>query len=74
MVAVDQLSRSMMLQFSFDLRASFRAHGTARCHNNTHACFVSQWEKEAEKEDYVRTTLTENSGPKFKFRLLHSLV
>ena len=74
MVAVDRLSRSMMLRFSFVLRASFRAHGTARCHNNTHAYFVSQWEKEAERQDYFRTTLTENSGPKFKFRMLRSLV
>ena len=77
-VAVDRLSRSMnqiMLQFSFViLRASFHAHGTAGCHNNTHAYFGSQWEKEAEREDYFRTTPTENSGPKFKFRLLRSLV
>ena len=64
----------MMLQFSFVLRASFRTHGTARFHNNTHAYFVSQWEKEAEREDSFGTTPTQNSGPKFKFRLLHSLV
>ena len=55
-------------------RASLRAHGSARRHNNTHAYFVSQWEKEAERDDYFRTTPTENSGPKFKFRLLRSLV
>ena len=47
---------------------------TARYHNNTHAYFVSQWEKEAEREDYFRTTLTEKSEPKFKFRLLRSHV
>ena len=47
-VAVDRLPRSMMLQFSFVLRASLRPHGSARCHNNTHAYFVSRWEKEAE--------------------------
>ena len=73
-VAVDRLPRSMMLQFSFVLRASLRAHGSARCHNNTHAYFVSWWEKEAEREDYFRTTPKENSGPKFKFRLLRSLI
>ena len=39
-----------------------------------HAYFVSPWEKEAERDDYFRTTPTENSGPKFKFRLLRSLV
>ena len=54
--------------------ASLRAHRSARCHNNTHAYFVSRWEKEAERDDYFRTAPTENSGPKFKFRLLHSLV
>ena len=54
--------------------ASLRAHGSARCHNNTHAYFVSGWEKEAERDDHFRTAPTENSGPKFKFRLLHSLV
>ena len=87
-VAVDRLSRSMMkasVQFRFcarvDLRraaslraASLRAHGSARCHNNTHAYFVSGWEKEAERNDHFQTAPTENSGPKFKFRLLHSLV
>ena len=74
-VAVDRLPRSMMLQFSFVFcAASLRAHGSARCHNNTHAYFVSRWEKEAERDDYFRTAPTENSGPKFKFRLLHSLV
>ena len=56
------------------LHVSFRAYGTAHCHNNTHAYLVSQWEKGAEREDYFQTTLTENFGPKFKFRLLHSLV
>ena len=54
--------------------ASLRAHGSARCHNNTHAYFVSGREKEAERNDHFRTAPTENSGPKFKFRLLHSLV
>ena len=73
-VAVDRLPRSMMLQFSFVLRASLRAHCSARCHNNTHAYFVSPWEKEAERDDYFRTAPTENSGPKFKFHLLRSLV
>ena len=61
------------VQFRF-CAASLRAHGSARCHNNTHAYFVSRWEKEAERNDYFRTAPTENSGPKFKFRLLHSLV
>ena len=74
MVAVDRLSRSMMLHFSFVLRASLHAHGSTHRHNNTHAYFVSRWEKEAERDDYFRTTPTENSGPKFKFRLLRSLV
>ena len=74
MVAVDRLQRSMMLQFSFVLRASLRACGSAHRHNNTHAYFVSHWEKEAERDDYFRTTPTENSGSKFKFRLLRSLV
>ena len=67
----------MMLHSSVQFRfcaASLRAHGSARCHNNTHAYFVSRWEKEAERDDYFRTAPTENSGPKFKFRLLHSLV
>ena len=73
-VAVDWLPRLMMLQFSFVLRASLCAHGSARCHNNTHAYFVSRWEKEAERDDYFRTTPTENSGPKFKFHLFRSLV
>ena len=73
-VAVDRLPWLMMLQVSFVLRASPRAHGSARCHNNTHAYFVSRWEKEAERDDYFRTAPTENSGPKFKFRLLPSLV
>ena len=73
-VAVDRLPRSMMLQFSFVLRASLRAHGSARRHNNTHVYFVSWWEKEAERDDYFRTTPTENSGPKFKFHLLRSLI
>ena len=73
-VAVDRLPRSMMLRFSFVLCVPLRAHGSARCHNNTHAHFVSRWEKEAERDDYFRTTPTEISGPKFKFRLLHSLV
>ena len=76
-VAVGQLSRSMMSSSELALgcgRASLRAHGSARCHNNTHAYFVSRWEKEAERDDYFRTAPTENSGPKFKFRLLHSLV
>ena len=54
--------------------ASLRAHGSARCHNNTHAYFVSGWEKEAERDDHFRAAPTENSGPKFKFRLLRSLV
>ena len=35
---------------------------------------VSGWEKEAERDDHFRTAPTENSGPKFKLRLLHSLV
>ena len=74
MVAVDRLPRSMMLQFTFVLCASLHAHGFARCHNNTHVYFVSRWEKEAERDDYFRTTPTENFGPKFKFRLLRSLV
>ena len=52
-VVVDRLPRSMMLQFSFVLRASLRAHGSARCHNNTHAYFVSRWEKEAERDDVL---------------------
>ena len=56
------------------LCASLRAHGSVRCHNNTHAYFVSGWEKEAERDDHFRTAPTENSGPKFKFRLLRSLV
>ena len=72
--AVDRLPRSMMLQFSFILRASLRAHGSARCHNNMHAYFVSRWEKEAERDDYFPTAPTENFGPKFKVRLLRSLV
>ena len=72
--AVDRLPRSMILQFSFVLCASLGAHGSARCHNNTHAYFVSPWEKEAETDDYFRTAPTRNSGPKFKFRLLRSLV
>ena len=74
MVAVDRLPRSMMLQFSSFLCVSLRAHGSARCHNNTHVYFVSGWEKEAERDDHFRTAPTENSGPKFKFRLLRSLV
>ena len=75
MVAVDRLPRSMMLQFSFVFcAASLRAHGSARRHNNTHAYFVRGWEKEAERDDHFRTAPTENSGPKFKFRLLRSLV
>ena len=85
MVAVDRLPRSMRDPFSFvfvhaygvrrPLRAaSLRAHCSARCHNNTHAYFVSGWEKEAERNDHFRTAPTENSGPKFKFRLLHSFV
>ena len=75
-VAVDRLPRSMMhmLQFSFVLCALLRAHGSARHHNNTHAYFVSGWGKEAERDDHFRTAPTENSGPKFKFRLLRSLV
>ena len=56
------------------LCASLRSHGSARCHNNTHAYFVSGWEKEAERDDHFRTVPTENSGPKFKFRFLRSLV
>ena len=56
------------------LCASLRAHGSARCHNNTHAYFVSGWAREAERDDHFRTAPTENSGPKFKFRLLRSLV
>ena len=67
-VMVDRLPRLMMLQFSFVLRASLCAHGFAHRHNNTHAYFVSRW------ENYFRTTPTENSGPKFKFCLLRSLV
>ena len=63
MVAVDRLPRSMMLESASFLRASLRAHGSARCHNNTHAYFVSPWEKEAERDDYFRTAPTENSGP-----------
>ena len=54
--------------------ASHRAHGSARCHNNTHAYFVSGWEKEAERDNPFRTAPTENPGPKHKFRLLRSLV
>ena len=61
------------VQFRF-CAASLRVHGSARRHNNTHAYFVSGWEKEAEKDDHFRTAPTENSGPKFKFRLLRSLV
>ena len=74
MVTVDRLPRSMMLQFSFVLCTSLCAHGSASRHNNTHAYFVSRWEKEAERDNYFRTTPTENSGPKVKFRLLRSLV
>ena len=70
-VAVDRLPRSMMLQF---LCASLRAHGSVRCHNNTHAYFVSGWEKEAERDDHFRTAPTENFGPTFKFCLPRSLV
>ena len=65
-VTMDWRPRSMMLQFSFVLCASLRAHGSARCHNNTHVYFVSQWEKETERNDYFQTTPTENSWPKFK--------
>ena len=73
MVAVDRLPTSMMLQFSF---VFVRRHFVPMVPpaNNTHAYFVSRWEKEAERDDYFRTAPTENSGPKFKFRLLHSLV
>ena len=35
------------VQFRF-CAASLRAHGSARSHNNTHAYFVSWWEREAE--------------------------
>ena len=42
---------------------------------NKHAYFVSGWPlKEAERDDHFRTAPTENSGPKFKIRLLRSLV
>ena len=53
------------VQFRFCARegaASLRAHGSARCHNNTHAYFVNGWEKEAERDDHFRTAPTENSG------------
>ena len=73
-VAVDRLPRSMMLQFSFVFVRRHFVPMVPRCHNNTHAYFVSRWEKEAERDDYFRTAPTEKSGPKFKFRLLHSLV
>ena len=68
------LRRAASLRAASLRAASLRAHGSARCHNNTHAYFVSGWEKEAERNDHFRTAPTENSGPKFKFRLLHSLV
>ena len=71
-VAVDRLSGSMnqmMLQFSFViLRASFHAHGTAGCHNNTHAYFVSRWEKEAERA----RLLSNNSHREFWTEILNS--
>ena len=49
----------MMLQFSFVfVGRQLRAHGSARCHNNTRAYFVSRWEKEAERDDYFRAAPT----------------
>ena len=75
MVAVDRLPRSMMLQFSFVfVRRHFVPMVPPAVITIRNAYFVSGWEKEAERDDHFRTAPTENSGPKFKLRLLRSLV